>query len=148
VSKSVGSLASSATPSTAPTTTGSGSGSSSGQPTSTSHATLVHSLFEGILTSETRCLTCETVSHHNSLTLTFTPAVVLRIRILTDAAMIRLFTNRYPPGTSPSWISQSTLSKTRPSPRASDNSARVRCSASGTNFSATRVAGSRKLKSA
>ena len=69
VSKSVGSLASSATPSTAPSTTtnnhsgvgGSSSGSSSsGQPTS--HATLVHNLFEGILTSETRCLTCETVS--------------------------------------------------------------------------------------
>ncbi|KAF9055999.1 hypothetical protein BJ165DRAFT_1430173 [Panaeolus papilionaceus] len=27
-----------------------------------SHATLVHKLFEGVLTSETRCLTCETVS--------------------------------------------------------------------------------------
>ena len=26
------------------------------------HATIVHRLFEGVLTSETRCLTCETVS--------------------------------------------------------------------------------------
>lgn len=26
------------------------------------HTTLVHRLFEGVLTSETRCLTCETVS--------------------------------------------------------------------------------------
>ena len=26
-------------------------------------ATLVHRLFEGVLTSETRCLTCETVRH-------------------------------------------------------------------------------------
>jgi len=28
-------------------------------------ATLVHKLFEGVLTSETRCLTCETVSFHD-----------------------------------------------------------------------------------
>lgn len=28
----------------------------------TNHATIVHRLFEGVLTSETRCLTCETVS--------------------------------------------------------------------------------------
>lgn len=26
------------------------------------HSTIVHRLFEGVLTSETRCLTCETVS--------------------------------------------------------------------------------------
>ena len=26
------------------------------------HSTLIHRLFEGVLTSETRCLTCETVS--------------------------------------------------------------------------------------
>jgi hypothetical protein len=37
-------------------TTSSGSNSNSGQ-----DASLVHKLFEGVLTSETRCLTCETV---------------------------------------------------------------------------------------
>ncbi|KAF9011099.1 hypothetical protein BDQ17DRAFT_1175840, partial [Cyathus striatus] len=32
------------------------------QPAQTGNATLVHKLFEGVLTSETRCLSCETVS--------------------------------------------------------------------------------------
>lgn len=41
------------------TTTSLGSNSNSGQ--LPRDATLVHKLFEGVLTSETRCLTCETV---------------------------------------------------------------------------------------
>jgi ubiquitin carboxyl-terminal hydrolase 9/13 len=89
VSKSVGSLASSAARSTASSATttnsgsgsgshssGSSSGSASGSTSSSqppSHATLVHNLFEGTLTSETRCLTCETVRHPTFLTLIPTP---------------------------------------------------------------------------
>ena len=52
VSRSIGTLQSNLVPSTAPT--------SVVAPSFTS--TLVHRLFEGVLTSETRCLTCETVS--------------------------------------------------------------------------------------
>jgi hypothetical protein len=138
VSKSVGSLASSASPSTASSaTTNDGSGSS--QPTS--HATLVHNLFEGTLTSETRCLTCETVSpqifHH-------TP----NLKSDGRAHMGEGALHRYHPGMSRFWTSQSILSRTRPSRRASGNSARARCSASGTNSSATRAVGSKKPKSA
>jgi ubiquitin carboxyl-terminal hydrolase 9/13 len=55
VSNSLGTL-----PSIAPATTNSSSGTSQA-------VTLVHRLFEGVLTSETRCLTCETVSATNCL---------------------------------------------------------------------------------
>ncbi|KLO20145.1 cysteine proteinase [Schizopora paradoxa] len=51
-------LLSNSVASSGPSTLGSRSHSSS----SSSHSTLVQDLFEGILTSETRCLTCETVS--------------------------------------------------------------------------------------
>ncbi|KIM47724.1 hypothetical protein M413DRAFT_40514, partial [Hebeloma cylindrosporum] len=54
LSNSVATLGS--TPPTVATTTSSNSG------THPRDATLVHKLFEGVLTSETRCLTCETVS--------------------------------------------------------------------------------------
>ncbi|KZT44285.1 cysteine proteinase [Sistotremastrum suecicum HHB10207 ss-3] len=43
-------------------TNGNGRASSDGSSGSSNSKTLVHSLFEGTLTSETRCLTCETVS--------------------------------------------------------------------------------------
>ncbi len=55
VSNSVATLASGVQPTIITATTSSNSG------TSPQDATLVHKLFEGILTSETRCLTCETV---------------------------------------------------------------------------------------
>ena len=51
-----GSIATLATPTVITTSTSSNSG------VRHADATLVHSLFEGVLTSETRCLTCETVS--------------------------------------------------------------------------------------
>src|ERR1700761_7063553 len=48
--------------------------------------TLVHRLFEGTLTSETRCLTCETVSHRLSLSLFLSclsaPALVIPALVL------------------------------------------------------------------
>ena len=53
MSDSVGSLATATTAATA---------TSSSPTTSLAKLTLVHRLFEGTLTSETRCLTCETVS--------------------------------------------------------------------------------------
>ncbi|KAF9004907.1 cysteine proteinase [Hymenopellis radicata] len=56
LSNSVATLASGVQPTIITATTSSNSG------TSPEDATLVHKLFEGILTSETRCLTCETVS--------------------------------------------------------------------------------------
>ncbi|KAF8167504.1 hypothetical protein B0H34DRAFT_669933 [Crassisporium funariophilum] len=56
LSSSVATLSSKTPPTVVTTTTSSNSG------THPQDATLVHKLFEGILTSETRCLTCETVS--------------------------------------------------------------------------------------
>ncbi|KAF5356146.1 hypothetical protein D9756_003694 [Leucocoprinus leucothites] len=56
LSGSLATLASKAPPTIVTATTSSNSG------TSPQDATLVHKLFEGVLTSETRCLTCETVS--------------------------------------------------------------------------------------
>ena len=56
VSGSVATLASKTTPTVITSSTNSNSG------TRRQDATLVHNLFEGVLTSETRCLTCETVS--------------------------------------------------------------------------------------
>ncbi len=55
VSNSVATLSSKSPPTIITATTSSNSG------TSPQDATLVHKLFEGVLTSETRCLTCETV---------------------------------------------------------------------------------------
>jgi ubiquitin carboxyl-terminal hydrolase 9/13 len=55
VSSSIGSLPT-------PTITSSSTASPSHSSTHAQNATFVHSLFEGTLTSETRCLTCETVS--------------------------------------------------------------------------------------
>jgi ubiquitin carboxyl-terminal hydrolase 9/13 len=55
VSSSLATLASKAPPTIVTATSSSNSG------TSPQDATLVHRLFEGVLTSETRCLTCETV---------------------------------------------------------------------------------------
>ncbi|KII93283.1 hypothetical protein PLICRDRAFT_35479 [Plicaturopsis crispa FD-325 SS-3] len=56
LSSSVGALSFKAPPTIVTATTSSNSG------TSPQDATFVHRLFEGVLTSETRCLTCETVS--------------------------------------------------------------------------------------
>ncbi|KAK0208994.1 hypothetical protein DFS33DRAFT_492434 [Desarmillaria ectypa] len=56
LSNSVATLSSKSPPTIVTATTSSNSG------TSPQDATLVHKLFEGVLTSETRCLTCETVS--------------------------------------------------------------------------------------
>ncbi|KAK0466269.1 uncharacterized protein EV420DRAFT_1510807 [Desarmillaria tabescens] len=56
LSNSVATLSSKSPPTIITATTSSNSG------TSPQDATLVHKLFEGVLTSETRCLTCETVS--------------------------------------------------------------------------------------
>lgn len=56
VSSSLATLASSKSPPTIVTATTSSNSGNSPQ-----EATLVHKLFEGVLTSETRCLTCETV---------------------------------------------------------------------------------------
>ena len=56
VSSSVATLASKTTPTIITSSTNSNSG------TPRQEATLVQNLFEGVLTSETRCLTCETVS--------------------------------------------------------------------------------------
>ncbi|KAJ3559571.1 hypothetical protein NP233_g11233 [Leucocoprinus birnbaumii] len=56
LSGSLATLSSKAPPTIVTATTSSNSG------TSPQDATLVHKLFEGVLTSETRCLTCETVS--------------------------------------------------------------------------------------
>ncbi|KZP28893.1 cysteine proteinase [Athelia psychrophila] len=57
LSNSVGTLFSATLPTAAPS-----SNSNSNSGISAQDATLVHKLFEGVLTSETRCLTCETVS--------------------------------------------------------------------------------------
>ena len=58
-------------------------------------ATLVHILFEGILASETRCLTCETVS--------------LLYTIVALASLI--LSHRYRPATNLFWISPLTSNK-------------------------------------
>lgn len=55
VSNSITTLSSQAPPTIVTQATSSNSG------TPPQDATLVHKLFEGVLTSETRCLTCETV---------------------------------------------------------------------------------------
>lgn len=71
--------------------------------------TLVHQLFEGLLTNETRCLTCETVS----------PGVVAGCLLVVTALSFRMVLRRARPrqGTNPSSTFPSISSKTRPSPR-------------------------------
>jgi ubiquitin carboxyl-terminal hydrolase 9/13 len=104
--------------------------------------TLVHRLFEGTLTSETRCLTCETVglpcSHHD-----FFGACACRIpaRELADACQ------RYLPATNRFSISRLISSKTRVSLHACASLALAKCCASAISFSVTAVAGYRRPKS-
>lgn len=74
VTGSVATLASKTTPTIITTSTNSNSG------TPRKDATLVHNLFEGVLTSETRCLTCETVSgFHTSNAFDYTLSLLLAI---------------------------------------------------------------------
>ena len=90
VSGSVATLASKTTPTITTTSTNSNSG------TPRKDATLVHNLFEGVLTSETRCLTCEIVSCLHT----------------TDAFGYTLFLQqRYLPATNLSWTSPLTSNK-------------------------------------
>jgi hypothetical protein len=101
--------------------------------------TLVHRLFEGTLTSETRCLTCETVS----CVFRRKGACAWRIsaRELADAWQ------RYLPATNRFSISRLISSKIRVSLHACASSAPAKCCASGISFSATAVADYRRPKS-
>jgi ubiquitin carboxyl-terminal hydrolase 9/13 len=71
--------------------------------------TLVHQLFEGLLTNETRCLTCETVS----------PGVAAGCLHIVPTLSFRMVLRRARPrrGTNLSSTFPSISSKTRPSPR-------------------------------
>ncbi|KAK4686527.1 hypothetical protein P7C73_g3587, partial [Tremellales sp. Uapishka_1] len=85
--------------------------------------TFVHNLFEGTLTNETRCLSCETVRHCH------------------EHADVRP-----PPGTSCFSTCRSILSSIRPSRRASVSSPRARCCVKKTNSSAMPAAVCKKQK--
>ena len=124
----------------------------------TSHqcGTLVHRLFEGTLTSETRCLTCETVSRRPSLLLSCLSApssfrclgviyFLLAIHGSTDTDPSS--PSRCPRAMNRSSTSPLTLSKIRVSPHACDSSVPARCCASGTNSFAIAAAGCRKPRS-
>ena len=96
---------------------------------------LVHQLFEGLLTNETRCLTCETVSRAKSLVLG-----------LLNTERWQSFLFRPLPVTNLSSTCPSISNKTRPSPRACDNSRPARCCVKRTSFSVTRVVGCKRLR--
>jgi hypothetical protein len=121
--------------------------------------TLVHRLFEGTLTSETRCLTCETVSYPPSLacilvSFRINPTLAVEGTIhptmldgLWHVYSLMLDPQRYHLATNHSSISRLISSKIRVSPHACASSVPARCCVSGTNFSATAVVDYRRLRS-
>lgn len=116
--------------------------------------TLVHRLFEGTLTSETRCLTCETVGHPLLLACVLPPYHFgargrSRASYLADFGPCTLADawQRYLLATNRFSISRLTSSKTRVSLRACASSAPARCYVSGISSSATVVADYRRLRS-
>lgn len=112
-------------------------------------STCVHRLFEGTLTNETRCLTCETVSSaldpFKPVRCGAAPIVVARLIPLLFAILLDL--GRSPPEMNPSWISRSTSNRTRRSRPACANSARARCSAQETNSFAILAPVCKRLRS-
>lgn len=95
------------------------------------NATLVHKLFEGVLTSETRCLTCESVCVANDV---------------CTQTLIYILPSRFHPGMKLSWICQLTLRKIQVFRLVSGNSVQARCFARKTNSSVILVAIYRKQR--
>ncbi len=99
---------------------GTANGNAGGQ----SGKTFIHTLFEGTLTNETRCLTCETVSRTLS-----------SYQGCLQPTKRRVPTIRPPLEMNPSSIFPSISRRTRPSPPVFDSSLLARCFVRRTSFS-------------
>jgi hypothetical protein len=90
--------------------------------------TFVQNLFEGVLTNETRCLSCETVS------------------LSPTEFGLEIADSRHRLEMSSFWICRSISNNTHQSHLVSDNSLRAKCCAKKTNSSAIHAAVYKKLK--